>query len=84
MERRKVRLIKSQSESNREGTKSGFLAVLDGHIFRCTNSANTVTFGLRHYWKCTNCPARLITTDDDTVASVGTHLCERSEKEVSF
>jgi hypothetical protein len=81
---RRVTLIVSQKKSKRIGTKSGFVAELDGYLFYNDNSKDTVTFGWRHYWKCKDCSTRLITTEDDLVISVGSHLCEKSEKEVTF
>ena len=79
---RKFTLIVSQKKTKRVDPKSGFIAELDGYLFY--NSKDTVTFGWRHYWKCKDCSTRLTTTDDDQVASVGTHVCEKSLKEVSF
>jgi hypothetical protein len=84
MSARTVQLIASQKASKRTGTKSGFLALLDGYIFNNFNSANTVSYGWRHYWKCKNCSARLITSEEDVVVSVDPHACEKSMKEVSF
>jgi hypothetical protein len=84
MSESKVNLIVSQKATKRTGEKSGFLAELNGYLFYNTNSSETVNYGLRHYWKCKDCPARLITTSDDIVASVGEHLCEKSAKDVRF
>jgi hypothetical protein len=79
-----VQLVATQKRSKRVGTKSGFYALLDGYLFVNTKSKNTVSYGLRHYWKCKNCSATMTTTNDDAVVSVGTHCCEKSLKEVTF
>ena len=84
MSAQKIRLIKGQKESKKAGSKRGNIAELDGYLFIGTNSAETLALGTRHYWKCLNCPARLTTTSNDQVASVGTHICEKSAKDVGF
>jgi len=84
MTTQKINLIKSQKGTKRGNSKSGDVAELSGYLYYNTNSANTVAFGVRHYWKCINCPARMTTTNEDIVASVGKHSCEKSAKEVSF
>lgn len=79
-----VQLVPSQKKSKRAGSKSGFFALLDGYLFAYGDFKSTVSFGIRHYWKCKNCMARLTTTEDDAVVSVGIHSCEKSIKEVGF
>lgn len=77
-----VELIASQKRSKRTGTKSGYYAKLNGYLFTNTKSRMTVSFGLRHYWKCKNCNACMTTDDNDEVIVVGKHSCEQSMREV--
>jgi hypothetical protein len=77
-----VELIKSQKRPKNDNPKAGYVAILDGYKFYYDKMKDSVNLGMRYYWQCGNCHARLIIGEDNVVTSVGDHSCEKAPKEV--